>query len=79
VLLEGGPTLAGAFIEAHCVDEVIAYLAPTLLGDGPSALGHAGIGSLAEAVTLEVHSVSRTGGDIKVVGTPVWAEPAGER
>jgi diaminohydroxyphosphoribosylaminopyrimidine deaminase/5-amino-6-(5-phosphoribosylamino)uracil reductase len=79
VLLEGGPTLAGAFIEARCVDEVIAYVAPTLLGDGPSALGHAGIGSLAEAVTLDVHSVTRTGGDIKVVGTPVWAEPAGER
>jgi diaminohydroxyphosphoribosylaminopyrimidine deaminase/5-amino-6-(5-phosphoribosylamino)uracil reductase len=79
VLLEGGPTLAGAFVEAHCVDEVIAYLAPTLLGDGPSALGHAGIGTLAEAVTLDVHSVSRTGGDIKVVGTPIWAEPAGER
>jgi diaminohydroxyphosphoribosylaminopyrimidine deaminase/5-amino-6-(5-phosphoribosylamino)uracil reductase len=79
VLLEGGPTLAGAFVEAHCVDEVIAYLAPTLLGDGPSALGHAGIGSLAEAVTLEVHSVSRTGGDIKVVGRPIWAEPTGER
>jgi diaminohydroxyphosphoribosylaminopyrimidine deaminase/5-amino-6-(5-phosphoribosylamino)uracil reductase len=79
VLLEGGPTLAGAFVEARCVDEVIAYLAPTLLGDGPSALGHAGIGSLAGAVTLEVHSVSRTGGDIKVVGTPIWAEPSGER
>lgn len=79
VLLEGGPTLAGAFVEARCVDEVIAYLAPTLLGDGPSALGHAGIGSLTEAVTLDIHSVSRTGGDIKVVGTPIWAEPAGER
>ena len=79
VLLEGGPTLAGSFVEARCVDEVIAYLAPTLLGEGPSALGHAGIGSLAEAVTLDVHSVTRTGGDIKVVGTPVWGEPAGER
>ena len=36
VLLEGGPTLAGAFVEAHCVDEVVAYLAPTLLGAGPA-------------------------------------------
>src|SRR5262249_3652354 len=39
VLLEGGPTIAGAFIEAHCVDEVVAYIAPKLLGDGPHALG----------------------------------------
>ena len=42
VLLEGGPTLAGAFVEARCVDEVVAYLAPMLLGAGPAALGDAG-------------------------------------
>jgi diaminohydroxyphosphoribosylaminopyrimidine deaminase/5-amino-6-(5-phosphoribosylamino)uracil reductase len=80
VLLEGGPTLAGAFVEAHCVDEVIAYLAPTLLGAGPSALGHAGIRSVGEAVTLDVESVTRFGDDIKVVARPIWAEhTAGEQ
>jgi diaminohydroxyphosphoribosylaminopyrimidine deaminase / 5-amino-6-(5-phosphoribosylamino)uracil reductase len=79
VLLEGGPTLAGAFVEARCVDEVIAYLAPTLLGAGPAALGDAGIGTLADALMLEVESVSRLGEDIKVVGRPRWAEQtAGE-
>ncbi|MEO8889471.1 MAG: bifunctional diaminohydroxyphosphoribosylaminopyrimidine deaminase/5-amino-6-(5-phosphoribosylamino)uracil reductase RibD [Jatrophihabitantaceae bacterium] len=74
VLLEGGPTLAGAFVEARCVDEVVAYLAPTLLGDGPSALGHAGIGSLDQAVTLDVQTVSRLGGDVKILAHPIWAE-----
>jgi diaminohydroxyphosphoribosylaminopyrimidine deaminase/5-amino-6-(5-phosphoribosylamino)uracil reductase len=74
VLLEGGPTLAGAFVEARCVDEVIAYLAPTLLGAGPAALGDAGIGTLADALMLDVESVSRLGEDIKVVGRPRWAE-----
>lgn len=74
VLLEGGPTLAGAFIEAHCVDEVIAYLAPRLLGSGPSALGHAGIGSLAQAVTLDIDTVTRLGNDVKIVARPVWTE-----
>lgn len=80
VLLEGGPTLAGAFVEAHCVDEVIAYLAPTLLGAGPSALGHAGIGSISEAVTLDVDTVTRLGDDVKIVARPSWAEhTAGEQ
>jgi diaminohydroxyphosphoribosylaminopyrimidine deaminase/5-amino-6-(5-phosphoribosylamino)uracil reductase len=74
VLLEGGPTLAGAFVEARCVDEVIAYLAPTLLGAGPAALGDAGIGTLAEALTLDVESVTRLGDDIKVVSRPRWVE-----
>jgi diaminohydroxyphosphoribosylaminopyrimidine deaminase/5-amino-6-(5-phosphoribosylamino)uracil reductase len=74
VLLEGGPTLAGAFIEARCVDEVIAYVAPKLLGAGPSALGDSGIATLAEAVTLEIDSVTRVGPDVKIVARPVWAE-----
>lgn len=74
VLLEGGPTLAGAFVEARCIDEVVAYLAPTLLGAGPAALGDAGIGTLADALMLETESVSRLGEDIKVVGRPKWAQ-----
>jgi len=74
VLLEGGPTLAGAFVEARCVDEVVAYLAPRLLGAGPTALGDAGIGTLADAVMLEVESVTRLGEDIKVVGRPRWTD-----
>jgi diaminohydroxyphosphoribosylaminopyrimidine deaminase/5-amino-6-(5-phosphoribosylamino)uracil reductase len=74
VLLEGGPTLAGAFVEARCVDEVIAYLAPKLLGSGPAALGDAGIGSINEAVTLDVDTVTRVGDDVKIVARPLWPE-----
>ena len=74
VLLEGGPTLAGAFVEARCVDEVIAYIAPKLLGAGPSALGDAGISTIADAITLDVDTVTRVGSDVKIVARPVWAE-----
>lgn len=35
VLLEGGPTLAGAFVAAGVVDRIVGYLAPVLLGAGP--------------------------------------------
>ncbi len=38
VLLEGGPTLAAAFIEAGCINEVISITAPLTLGSGPRAL-----------------------------------------
>jgi diaminohydroxyphosphoribosylaminopyrimidine deaminase/5-amino-6-(5-phosphoribosylamino)uracil reductase len=79
VLLEGGPTVAGAFVEAHCIDEVIAYIAPTLLGAGAAALGDAGIASLPEAVTLDVDTVTRLGPDIKIVARPIWgSHTAGE-
>lgn len=75
VLLEGGPTLAGAFLEADCIDEVIAYLAPKLLGAGPAALGAAGIGTVADAALLQVESVTRLGDDIKIVARPDRPEP----
>jgi diaminohydroxyphosphoribosylaminopyrimidine deaminase/5-amino-6-(5-phosphoribosylamino)uracil reductase len=74
VLLEGGPTLAGAFLEARLVDEVIGYVAPKLLGAGTAALGDAGITTMADAVTLEVSEVVRLGDDVKIIGRPVWAD-----
>ena len=74
VLLEGGPTLAGAFVEARCLDEVIAYVAPKLLGAGPSALGDAGISTIADAISLDVDTVTRMGGDVKIVARPIWSE-----
>jgi diaminohydroxyphosphoribosylaminopyrimidine deaminase/5-amino-6-(5-phosphoribosylamino)uracil reductase len=60
------------------VDEVVAYLAPMLLGSGPAALGDAGIGTLADAAMLDVESVSRLGEDVKVVARPRWAGHATE-
>ena len=43
ILLEGGPTLAGSFLESGAVDRIVGYLAPALLGAGPAALADAGI------------------------------------
>lgn len=57
VLLEGGATLAAAFWRAGLVDEVVAYLAPVLLGAGPAVLGDLGIATIADAQRLEVQAV----------------------
>jgi len=38
LLLEGGPTLAGAFLRAGLVDKLLLYVAPTLAGTGPGIL-----------------------------------------
>jgi diaminohydroxyphosphoribosylaminopyrimidine deaminase/5-amino-6-(5-phosphoribosylamino)uracil reductase len=40
LLLEGGPTLATAFLEAGLADKLLVFVAPTLSGDGPRLLGH---------------------------------------
>jgi diaminohydroxyphosphoribosylaminopyrimidine deaminase / 5-amino-6-(5-phosphoribosylamino)uracil reductase len=39
ILLEGGPTLAAAFVEHGLVDKLILFVAPTLAGAGPHLLG----------------------------------------
>jgi diaminohydroxyphosphoribosylaminopyrimidine deaminase / 5-amino-6-(5-phosphoribosylamino)uracil reductase len=38
LLLEGGPTLAAAFLEADLVDKLLVFVAPKLSGDGPGML-----------------------------------------
>ena len=38
LLLEGGPTLAAAFLEAGLVDKLLVFVAPKLSGEGPSML-----------------------------------------
>ncbi|MEV6318163.1 bifunctional diaminohydroxyphosphoribosylaminopyrimidine deaminase/5-amino-6-(5-phosphoribosylamino)uracil reductase RibD [Streptomyces sp. NPDC051776] len=70
VLLEGGPTLAGAFVAAGAVDQVVAYLAPTLLGAGAAALADAGITTIAQALRLEVTDTVRLGPDLRIIAVP---------
>ena len=71
--VEGGPTLASAFVAAGLVDEYLVYLAPTLLGGGRLALTDIGVTSIGEARRLSIDSVERLGDDLLVVARPVSA------
>jgi diaminohydroxyphosphoribosylaminopyrimidine deaminase/5-amino-6-(5-phosphoribosylamino)uracil reductase len=70
LLVEGGPTLAGAFLRARLVDEVHAYVAPVLLGAGPNAVAAFGVGTIADALRLSTVSVEPIGPDVLIVTTP---------
>ncbi len=61
VFLEGGPQLAGAFVRANLVDEVVAYVAPALLGAGTNAVGDLGIGTIADITRLRITDVTTVG------------------
>ena len=61
VFLEGGPTLAAAFLEAGVVDEIVVYVAPMLLGAGTSAVGDLGITTIAGALHLGIVDVTTLG------------------
>ncbi len=61
VFLEGGPTLAGAFLRSDLVDEVVAYVAPMFIGDGLPSLTGLPITTIADAVRLSVLDVATLG------------------
>ncbi|MCL2455818.1 MAG: bifunctional diaminohydroxyphosphoribosylaminopyrimidine deaminase/5-amino-6-(5-phosphoribosylamino)uracil reductase RibD [Micrococcales bacterium] len=67
LLVEGGPTVTSAFLRAGLVDQVHAYIAPVLLGTGPTAVGDLGVTTIAQALRLEVASTERLGPDILVI------------
>ncbi|MGV8909454.1 MAG: bifunctional diaminohydroxyphosphoribosylaminopyrimidine deaminase/5-amino-6-(5-phosphoribosylamino)uracil reductase RibD [Propionicimonas sp.] len=69
-LLEGGPTLAAAFLRAGLIDEVVAYLAPALLGDGRPAIGALGVDTISGALRLSISEVILVGSDLRITATP---------
>lgn len=76
VWLEGGPTLAAAFLGAGLVDDVYAYVAPAVLGAGPAAVGDLGIRSVSDIRRLDLVDVAVIGGDVRIHAVPAGAVPA---
>jgi diaminohydroxyphosphoribosylaminopyrimidine deaminase/5-amino-6-(5-phosphoribosylamino)uracil reductase len=74
VLVEGGPTLAAAFLRAGVVDEVHAYVAPVLLGAGRAAVADLGIETIGDALRLRTRDVRQLGPDVLVVADVADAE-----
>lgn len=68
MLLEGGPSLTAAFLQADLVDEVIWYVAPVILGAGPSAAADLGITTITNALRLREVRVEQIGDDARIVG-----------
>ncbi len=74
VVLECGPRLAGAFLQHGLVDEIVAYVAPMLLGHEARPLAHLpGMERLSQAVQLQWQDVRQIGNDLRLTAqlTPV--------
>jgi diaminohydroxyphosphoribosylaminopyrimidine deaminase/5-amino-6-(5-phosphoribosylamino)uracil reductase len=72
VLLECGPTLAGAFLQAGLVDELIVYLAPHLMGDSARGLFRLpGLERMQDRIALEWLDVRQVGSELRITARPV--------
>lgn len=63
VLVESGPSLAGAFIAEGLVDELIIYSAPKLLGSTGMPMFELPLINMADAVDLDLYDVRPMGKD----------------
>jgi diaminohydroxyphosphoribosylaminopyrimidine deaminase/5-amino-6-(5-phosphoribosylamino)uracil reductase len=71
VWVEAGPRLAGALLHADLVDELIVYLAPSLLGPTARALAELPqISSLDTRLQLKFTEVTTIGTDLRLTAVP---------
>ncbi len=71
VLVESGPKLAGALLQAQRVDELVLYVAPSLLGDEARALASLpGLTALDQRIRLRYTDSRMVGADLRITAVP---------
>ena len=71
VLIEAGPTLAGAALQAGVVDELVIYLAPHLMGSEARGLFNLpGLERMRDRLDLKLMDVRSVGEDIRITARP---------
>jgi len=66
VLVEAGPTLIGAFLEAGLWDELLLYVAPKFLGSDARPLAHLPIPRMSEAIEAKIAHRAEVGDDLRL-------------
>jgi diaminohydroxyphosphoribosylaminopyrimidine deaminase / 5-amino-6-(5-phosphoribosylamino)uracil reductase len=76
LFVEGGAEVHGSFIEAKAVNQVVAYVAPKIIGGkaAPSPIGGSGFAQMADVMNLKIKSVETIGPDLKIVALPITDE-----
>ncbi|MBD5802052.1 Riboflavin biosynthesis protein RibD [Azoarcus sp. Aa7] len=71
---EAGFKLNGSLLREGCVDEILLYMAPMLVGDAAQGLFNLPeLAALDKAVRLDLRDVRRIGGDLRVIARPLPA------
>ncbi|HPU54548.1 MAG TPA: RibD family protein, partial [Burkholderiaceae bacterium] len=65
--VEAGFKLNGSMVREGCVDELLVYLAPSLLGDAAGMFDLPPLADLADRQRLHFHSVDRVGDDLRLM------------
>ncbi|PPF61508.1 bifunctional diaminohydroxyphosphoribosylaminopyrimidine deaminase/5-amino-6-(5-phosphoribosylamino)uracil reductase RibD [Clavibacter michiganensis] len=71
VFVEGGPALASAFLAAGLADDVLVYIAPTLLGGPLTAITDLGVRTISEQTRMHFDHIELLGDDVLLVARPL--------
>jgi diaminohydroxyphosphoribosylaminopyrimidine deaminase/5-amino-6-(5-phosphoribosylamino)uracil reductase len=78
--VEAGSRLNASLLREGCVDELLVYLAPSLIGPGQGMFALPALARLADKVTLRFHSVSQVGPDLRILARTAGTHaPSNER
>jgi len=69
--VEAGHTLNGALLQAGWVDELLVYLAPTLLGTGAGMIRTSALTALTQGTPLRFISSTTVGTDLRILARVV--------
>lgn len=72
VLIEAGPTLAGAFLAAGLIDELVVYMAGKLMGSTAKPLFELPLTHMADSIALNISSVQPVGDDWRIIAKPIY-------
>lgn len=72
LIVEGGATVAGSFVEQRLIDKATFFIAPKIIGglDAKPAVGGAGFEFLSDVIELAEVAVMRQGDDLEITGYP---------
>lgn len=70
--VEAGVKLNGSLLRERCVDELLLYLAPMLVGDNAQGLFKlAAADALDQATRLDIRDIRQLGKDLRIVARPI--------
>lgn len=72
LLVEGGSQVLTSFIKQRIADKIIVCIAPMIIGDGISAIGDLGVGTIENSIALSETEWFRSGPDLFISARPIW-------
>jgi diaminohydroxyphosphoribosylaminopyrimidine deaminase/5-amino-6-(5-phosphoribosylamino)uracil reductase len=75
VHVEAGSKLNASLVREGCVDELLVYLAPSLIGAGQGMFALPPLARLADKIALRFHAVAPVGADLRILARLNNQEP----